>query len=171
MIFQNIFRVGSFLYKGTKAGIIAMVMAVMLLGGTHVGEAANIDNGRLYIKAGDVVIYIPIEKLKDKASPQIVDIISRAVESAINNRDGLTPDQIEQAVVVARSAAHADVIALRVQAIYAQARSTNLDLETLVILDNVFASDELAINKSANIAGSGVTRPVQDKKLFVVDVN
>ena len=73
--------------------------------------------------------------------------------------------------MVALSAAHADVIALRLQAIYAQARSTNLDLETLVILDNVFASDELSINKSANIAGSGVTRPVQGKKLFVVDVN
>ena len=72
-----------------------MVMAVLFLGGTHVGEAANIDNGRLYIKIGDVVIYIPVEKLKDKASPQIVDIISRAVENVINNLDELTPDQIE----------------------------------------------------------------------------
>lgn len=163
MVYLKILGARSFLYNGARAGIIIMVMAVMLLGTTHVGEASNIDNGSLYVKAGDVVTYIPIEQLKDKANPQIVDIISRAVESAINKLDGLTSNQIEQAVAVARSRVHSDVIAIRVQTIYAQAELTNLDLETLVILDNVFATNELAISKTTNIAGSEISMQARDK--------
>ena len=54
------------------------------------------------------------------------------------------------------------------QTIYAQAELTNLDLETLVILDNVFATNELAISKTTNITGSEISMHARDKSHYSV---
>ncbi|MGB2318878.1 MAG: hypothetical protein ACPH74_02165 [Candidatus Puniceispirillum sp.] len=133
--------------------------------------AANSVSNALYIKAGDVVVYVPITHLKDKSNLQIVDIISVAVERAIHASDGLTSGQIKQAVTVAGSAAHANVIASRVQMIYAQAMSTGIDIETLVKLDNLFVTDELIASKSANMANFDTAMGAAEPKPKAIDVN
>ena len=159
----NIFRV--------KAGIVAMVFVAMPLLCVNPSVAADSDSNALYIKAGDVVVYVPITHLKDKSNLQIVDIISAAVERAIHASDGLTSGQIKQAVTVAGSVAHADIIAMRVQTVYAQAMSTGIDIEKLVKLDNLFVIDELIASKSANMANFDTAMGAAEPKPKAFDVN
>ena len=46
-------------------------------------------------------------------------------------------------MTVAGSVVHADIIAIRVQTAYAQAKSTSIDIKTLVKPNNLFATYEL----------------------------
>ncbi|MBT6121982.1 MAG: hypothetical protein HOH48_01300 [Candidatus Puniceispirillum sp.] len=186
MVGLNVFRVGLYLHnynvnpdfasfvslcKRMGACIVATIIAVMLLGGAQLSHAADIDSGHLYVKVGDVVTHIPIIHLKEKSNPQIIDVISGAVERAISDNYELTPDQIQQAVSIARSMTHADEITSRVQIIYAQAQLTNIDIETLVRLDNVFAADELMTNKMTKSANFGISMYAQENKPSAGDIN
>ena len=159
----NIFRV--------RAGIVAMMFVAVSLVCVNPSVATDSDSNALFIKAGDVVVYVPITHLKDKSNLQIVDIISAAVEKAIHASDELTSGQIKQAVTVAGSVAHADIIAIRVQTVYAQAKSTSIDIETLVKLDNLFATNELIGGKSSNMANFDTAMGASDPKPKGVDVN
>ena len=159
----NIFRV--------RAGIVAMMFVAVSLVCVNPGVATDSNSNALYIKAGDVVVYVPITHLKNTSNLQIVDIISVAVERAIHASDGLTSGQIKQAVTVAGSVVHADVIAMRVRTVYAQAKSTSIDIETLVKLDNLFATNELIGGKSANMANFDTAMGASGPKPKGIDVN
>ena len=62
----NIFRV--------RAGIVAMMFVAVSLLCVNPSVATDSDSNALYIKAGDVVVYVPITHFKYKSNPQIVDI-------------------------------------------------------------------------------------------------
>lgn len=154
-----------------RLGIITLTVVTALLGGMNAGQASDSDTVTLYVRTGDVVTHVPIDRLKGKDNLQIIDIISNSVESAIDDSDGFTTDQVNQAVIIAGSMAHADSIALRVQTVYAQTKTTGIDVETLVKLDNVFAINEARVDKEAKATDFGVEMVAQDRKISVVSVN
>ena len=154
-----------------RRGVLAMIMALFFVGFAEVADASEVHSPKLYVRVGDVDTYVPIDLLKDKTKPQITDIISSVVEKAVNNADVLSPDQINQAVILAGSDVCADIIARRVQTIYAQAESTGVDIVTLVMLDNVFAADELAIYKASKGTDYGVVNGSHGKKSLVIGMN
>lgn len=154
-----------------RSGVFAIVIAVMSFGYLDAAESSDTGGHDLYIKIGDVVTYVPITQLKEKSTPQIVDIVSSAVERTIHGLSGLSPDQLKQALIIAKSDRCAAQILMRVQLIYSQAAHTGIDIETLVKLDNVFAANDMTTPKAADSADSSGVACTQEDSSSVVQLN
>ena len=151
--------------------MFAIAIAVMSFGYLDVAESSDIGGHDLYIKIGDVVTYVPITQLKEKSKLQIIDIVSSAVERTIHGLSRLSPDQINQALTIAKSDVCAEQILMRVQLIYKQAAHMGIDIETLVKLDNVFAANDMTARKAADIVDSGGVTGLQEDRSLVVHLN
>ena len=154
-----------------RSSVFVIAVAIMSFGYLDVAESSVIGGRDLYIKTGAVVTYIPITQLQAKSKPQIIEIISSAVEKTTQGLRGLSPDQINQALLIAKSDLCAEQVLERVQLIYSQAAHTGIDIETLVMLDNVFAANDMTTPKAADILDYDGVSGVQEDKSLVVKLN